>query len=144
MSGNRGFTYGRTLMALLITLTILPLAISIFSFVANIKPNYNLLNNELALIDLRRRLLIAYDLNIEENRLEFINNGETNYLYYVNDKLILSPGTQIYLNDVKDVYFNLENGVIYLNYITNDNKEYKSAIGKEKGFYIDDFLDNND
>lgn len=144
MSGNRGITYGRTLIALLITLTILPLAISIFSFVANIKPNYNLLNNELALIDLRRRLLIAYDLNIEENRLEFINNGETNYLYYVNDKLILSPGTQIYLNDVKDVYFNLENGVIYLNYITNDNKEYKSAIGKEKGFYIDDFLDNND
>ena len=143
MSGNRGITYGRTLIALLITLTILPLAISIFSFVANIKPNYNLLN-ELALIDLRRRLLIAYDLNIEENRLEFINNGETNYLYYVNDKLILSPGTQIYLNDVKDVYFNLENGVIYLNYITNDNKEYKSAIGKEKGFYIDDFLDNND
>ena len=144
MSGNRGITYGRTLIALLITLTILPLAISIFSFVANIKPNYNLSNNELALIDLRRRLLIAYDLNIEENRLEFINNGETNYLYYVNDKLILSPGTQIYLNDVKDVYFNLENGVIYLNYITNDNKEYKSAIGKEKGFYIDDFLDNND
>lgn len=144
MSGNRGFTYGRTLMALLITLTILPLAISIFSFVANIKPNYNLLNNELALIDLRRRLLIAYDLNIEENRLEFINDGETNYLYYVNDKLILSPGTQIYLNDVKDVYFSKENGVIYLNYITNDNKEYKSAIGKEKGFYIDDFLDNND
>ena len=144
MSGNRGFTYGRTLMALLITLTILPLAISIFSFVANIKPNYNLLNNELALIDLRRRLLIAYDLNVEENRLEFINNGETNYLYYVNDKLILSPGTQIYLNDVKDVYFSKENGVIYLNYITNDNKEYKSAIGKEKGFYIDDFLDNND
>ena len=144
MSGNRGITYGRTLIALLITLTILPLAISIFSFVANIKPNYNLLNNELALIDLRRRLLIAYDLNIEENRLEFINNGETNYLYYVNDKLILSPGTQFYLNDVKDVYFNLENGVIYLNYITNDNKEYKSAIGKEKGFYIDDFLDNND
>ncbi len=144
MSGNRGFTYGRTLMALLITLTILPLAISIFSFVANIKPNYNLSNNELALIDLRRRLLIAYDLNIEENRLEFINNGETNYLYYVNDKLILSPGTQIYLNDVKDVYFSKENGVIYLNYITNDNKEYKSAIGKEKGFYIDDFLDNND
>ncbi len=144
MSGNRGITYGRTLIALLITLTILPLAISIFSFVANIKPNYNLLNNELALIDLRRRLLIAYDLNIEENRLEFINNGETNYLYYVNDKLILSPGTQIYLNDVKDVYFSKENGVIYLNYITNDNKEYKSAIGKEKGFYIDDFLDNND
>ena len=144
MSGNRGITYGRTLIALLITLTILPLAISIFSFVANIKPNYNLLNNELALIDLRRRLLIAYDLNIEENRLEFINNGETNYLYYVNDKLILSPGTQIYLNDVKDVYFSKENGVIYLNYITNGNKEYKSAIGKEKGFYIDDFLDNND
>ena len=144
MSGNRGFTYGRTLIALLITLTILPLLISIFSFVANIKLNYNLLNNELALIDLRRKLLIAYDLNVNDNSLEFKNNGETNYLYYVNDKLILSPGTQIYLNDVKDVYFNKENGVIYLNYITNDNEEYKSVIGKEKGFYIDDFFDNND
>ena len=144
MSGNRGFTYGRTLIALLITLTILPLLISIFSFVANIKLNYNLLNNELALIDLRRKLLIAYDLNVNDNSLEFKNNGETNYLYYVNDKLILSPGTQIYLNDVKDVYFNKENGVIYLNYITNDNEEYKSVVGKEKGFYIDDFFDNND
>ena len=144
MSGNRGFTYGRTLIALLITLTILPLLISIFSFVANIKLNYNLLNNESALIDLRRKLLIAYDLNVNDNSLEFKNNGETNYLYYVNDKLILSPGTQIYLNDVKDVYFNKENGVIYLNYITNDNEEYKSVVGKEKGFYIDDFFDNND
>ena len=144
MSGNRGFTYGRTLIALLITLTILPLLISIFSFVGNIKLNYNLLNNELALIDLWRKLLIAYDLNVNDNSLEFKNNGETNYLYYVNDKLILSPGTQIYLNDVKDVYFNKENGVIYLNYITNDNEEYKSVVGKEKGFYIDDFFDNND
>ena len=54
MSRNNGFTYGRTLIALLITLSILPLALSIFNLVANLKPDYNLVNNELALLDLRR------------------------------------------------------------------------------------------
>ncbi len=144
MSRNNGFTYGRTLIALLITLSILPLALSIFNLVANLKPDYNLVNNELALLDLRRILLIAYDLKINDYNLEFTYHNETYNLYYVNDKLILTPGTQIYLNDIKEACFSCENNVLYLDYITNNNKEYKSVIGKEKGFYIDDFFNNND
>lgn len=143
MSNNKGFAT-RSLMALLITLSILPLAVSIITYCASLKQNYNLINSEIALMDLRRIMLISYDMEINENQLDFIYHNEEYHLVYINDKLILTPGTQIILNNIKEVSFYEKNDSIYLKYIDEDNKEYERNIGSAKRFYIDNFSFDND
>ncbi len=143
MSNNKGFAT-RNLIALLITLSILPLAVSIITYCASLKQNYNLINSEIALIDLRRIMLISYDIEINDNQLDFIYHNEDYHLVYINDKLILTPGTQIILNNIKEVSFYEINDAIYLKYIDEDNKEYERNIGSAKRFYIDDFSFDND
>ncbi len=141
---NKGFIKSRYLIALLITLSILPIATSIIRLVASINLDYNLINNEMALMDLRRILLIAYDLQISDYQVDFIYHNDNYTLRYINDKLVLSPGTQIFLNDIKEANFYSKNGCLYLRYVTNDNKEYERNIGTEKGFHLDELYDNYD
>ena len=141
---NKGFIKSRYLIALLITLSILPLCTSMVRLLGGINIDYNLVNNEIALMDLRRILLIAYDLEISDYQLDFIYHNDNYTLRYINDKLILSPGTQIFLNDIKEANFYGKNGCLYLRYVTNDNKEYERNIGAEKGFHLDELSDNYD
>ena len=141
---NKGFIKSRYLIALLITLSILPLTTSMLRLMASVNLDYNLVNNEIALMDLRRILLIAYDLQISDYQLDFIYHNDNYTLRYINDKLILSPGTQIFLNDIKEANFYSKNGYLYLRYVTNDNKEYERNIGTEKGFHLDELSDNYD
>ena len=141
---NKGFIKSRYLIALLITLSVLPITTSTIRLLASVNLDYNLINNEMALMDLRRILLIAYDLSISDYQLDFIYHNDNYTLRYVNDKLILSPGTQIFLNDIKEANFYSKNGCLYLRYVTNDNKEYERNIGTEKGFHLDELSDNYD
>lgn len=134
----------RTIVALLITLSILPLATSVFKFVGNYDFNYNLVNNELAISDLRRVMLIAYDIEVYEYQINFIYHNDNYSLSYVNDKLLLQPGSQIYLYDILQARFFIENNSIYVEYVDKYDKRYKRNIGKEKGIYINDFLDIDD
>lgn len=134
----------RNLIALLITLTMLPLAISTFSFVGKYEFNYNLINNEMALMDLRRVMLIAYDISVSEYEVNFVYHNDNYSLRYVNNKLLLQPGSQIYLNGIISARFYTNNNSIYVEYVDENGKEYQRNIGKEKGIYINDFLDSND
>lgn len=139
---RNGFVLTRTLVALFITVTILPLALTTFIYCANLDCDYNLVNNELALMDLRRVLLISYDIEVNEHELNFLYHNDNYSLSLINEKLILQPGTQIYLNDIDDVSFYTKSGSIYLAY-SSKGKEYERNIGKEKGIYLDDFSNDD-
>lgn len=141
---NKGFSYTRTIIALLVITSILPIVYSCFDYVARFKFNYSEVTDELTLIDLRRVLLLSYDLEIHEQELSFIYHNDNYVLRYVNDKLILQPGTQIYLNDIREVNFFIKNDCLYMHYVTNDEKEYEKVIYKSKGIHIADFPINND
>lgn len=141
---NKGFSYTRTIIALLVITSILPIVYSCFDYVARFKFNYSEVTDELTLIDLRRVLLLSYDLEIHEHELSFIYHNDNYVLRYVNDKLILQPGTQIYLNDIREVNFFIKNDCLYMHYVTNDEKEYEKVIYKSKGIHITDFPINND
>ena len=58
----------------------------------------------------------------------------------LNNKLIMQPGTQIYLNDINDLSFQTKHGCIYVIY-ERDNKKYERVISKQEGIYIDNFSD---
>ena len=129
----------RTLLGLIITCTMLPITVQAFRFTSNIKFEYNEINDEIALMQLREILLIAYDMNIYSDELNFRYKNKDFSLSLVNNKLLLQPGTQIFLNDVDNIVFKTKNDFIYVEYERN-NETYERLIGKQEGLYIDDFF----
>ena len=128
----------RNILGLIITITLLPICIQAFIYTSNISFDYNEVNDELALFQLREQLLIAYDMKVNTDEMNFVYKNKDYKLSLVNEKLILQPGTQIYLNDVDDLFFENRNGCIYVCY-TRKNKQYERIICKQEGIYIDDF-----
>lgn len=128
----------RNLIGLIITITMLPICIEAFRYVSDINFEYNEISDELALAQLREQMLITYDLYNSNDEIDFIYKNKNYKLSQVNNKLILQPGTQIYLNDIDDLHFENRGNIIYVVY-TRKNKEFERAICKKEGLYIDNF-----
>lgn len=130
----------RNLIGLIITITLLPICIQAFIYTSNIDFNYDEVNDELALYQLRQQLLIAYDMDVKNNIISFEYRNNVCSLSLVNRKLLLQPGTQIYLNDIDDLCFSIKNDCVFINY-SRGNKKYERILCKQERFYIDDFSD---
>lgn len=130
----------RNLIALYICIIMLPLCSLAFNSVVNIPFEYNEVNDELALFQLREIMLISYDLNYSRDQIDFIYKNKEFRLSLVNNKLILQPGTQIFLYDVDDLYFDIKDNCIFVNYERN-NKKFEKAICSLTGIHLDEFSD---
>lgn len=130
----------RNLIGLIITITMLPVCIEAFMFGSRIPFDYDEINDEIALEQLREQLLISYDMNISSDQLNFVYKNKNFTLSLVNGKLLLQPGTQMYLNDVENLYFDSRDGCIYVCY-EKGNKQFERVLCKQERFYIDDFSD---
>lgn len=139
----RGFISLRSLVALLITITLLPLATRVLTYSASIKFNYDEIEDELSLYQLRRILLVSYDIYNNYNYLEFNYKDNTCYLSEINNRLVLQPGYQMFLDKIENCYFYEEENVIYVAY-TKRNKEFKSPLCKANGIYLDEFFSDDD
>lgn len=133
----------RTILALVITISILPLCSSLFSLISDISFNYDEVNDELALVDLRRIMLLAYDVYISYDEINFIYQDKDYRLGLTNNNLVLSPGYQLFANDVDELHFEQRNNCIYVIY-QRKNKYYEKVIGSASGFYLDEFSDCHD
>lgn len=143
MRNSRGFTSLRTIVALIITLTLLPIACNVISYAANLKFEYDLVNDEISLYQLRRILLIAYDVENSGDSLNFIYHNDDYKLSLINNRLVLQPGYQMFLDKVDDLTFIEEGNAIYIQY-EKHNKEFKTPIIKSRGIYLDDFSNTDD
>ena len=130
----------RNIIGIIILITILPLSSLVFNYVSKIDFNYNEINDELALCQLREYLLISYDIKVNHYSLDFIYKNKDFSLNLVNNKLLMQPGTQIILNDIDDVYFERKGEYIYVVY-TKNNETYERIIASTKGIYLDEFSD---
>lgn len=128
----------RNLLGLLIVILMLPVCIETFVYVTNYECDYDIVNDEIALSQLREQMLFTYDMYVSSDELNFIYKGKQYQLSYVNGKMILQPGTQIYINNIDNLTFEEKDGCIYVIYERN-NKQYERIISKKTGLYIDDF-----
>lgn len=87
------------------------------------------LQDEIALIQLRRILSVSYDLQANDNCLSFIYKNEQRMISEVNKNLIMQKGTIIILCDVEDVSFVINDGLLYLYYRRLD-KDYEKIVYK--------------
>ena len=130
----------RNLVGLLIIVSLLPISSMAFRYVANIPFEYNEISDELALCELREILLIAYDKKTSYSQFDFIYQNKDFSLSLINRKLILQPGTQIYLYDVDDLHFETRGNTVYVIY-EKHNKQYERAICAAAGIHLDEFSD---
>lgn len=130
----------RNLLGLLIIVSILPICMMGFRFVADIPFEYNEISDEMALSELRELLLISYDMEVSYSSLNFTYQNKNFSLSVVNNKLILQPGTQIFLNDIDDAHFETRGKTVYVIY-ERKNKTYERTICSSTGIYLDNFSD---
>ena len=130
----------RNLVGLMIIVSMLPLCSMAFRYTASLPFEYNEIADELALAELREILLITYDMHVSYGSLNFIYQNKDFTLSMVNRKMLLQPGTQIYLNDIDELHFETRGNTIYVFYERND-KKYERAIGTANGIHIDEFSD---
>ena len=133
----------RNIIALYISVLLLPIVLLIFTYSSNLDIDYGLLTDEIAINELRELLLITYDLKINEHHLNFIYQDKDFSLSLVNNKLLLQPGTVIYLNDIDNLYFYIKDNSIYMKYLRK-GKEYERSLLKKESFYLNDFYDCHD
>lgn len=143
MRSARGIVSIRALIAMLIALSLLPIAFSVVSYSLKLDFSYTEISNELALIQLRRILLIAYDQVVNNDSIEFKYHGEDYTLRVIDDRLVLSPGYQMFLDKSNDISFYEDDSAVYLCYKIKD-REYETPIMSNKRLYIDEFLDTDD
>ena len=87
----------RNVAGLFIILLLLPILLMAFRYTSKLPFAYTEVYDELTLMQLRESLLISYNLAFDERELSFILHNREFRLSLVNDKLIMQPGTQIFL-----------------------------------------------
>ena len=140
---RRGFLEARSVVAIIVILTILPLVVSIYELISSYHIDFDSVNDEISLLQLRRIMLISYDIDNYGDELDFKYHNDDYKLELINGRLILTPGYQVFLNNVDFVCFDQDEGVLSLTYERN-GKEKKTYIYKEKGIRISDFSFNDD
>ena len=124
----------------MICLIMLDLALMSFVFVGDIEFDYDAINDDIAINQLRRILLISYDVNASADGMRFIYHNKEFHLNFVNNRLILQPGTQIFLNHIDEGTITTLNNCYVVKYMRK-GKEYEKVLCSESGIYIDDFSD---
>ena len=88
------------------------------------------LQDQIALVQLRHYLAVAYDIELEPTTISFQRQQEEMRLRLVNQNLIIQPGTQIFLMNIENAMFYLEKDSVILRYV-RDNQEYEVFLCKQ-------------
>ena len=118
----------------------LPLSSLALNYVSRIDYDYSQINDEIAIYQLRELLLIAYDMYVSSDEINFTYQNKTFRLSLVNGRLLLQPGTQIFLDEIDNLYFEETSGLVYVNYEKN-NKQHQKVLTGSNGIYLDEFSD---
>ena len=128
MFNRRGNTTVSTLLALMITTFMIPLVLVCMRLCMPSGILDEEVQDQLALIQLRRNLMCAYDVHTYGSVITYRREGSVRSLSLKNNRLIEQPGTFVFLSEVDEVYFSSENGLLYVEYL-RDEKEYEALIG---------------
>lgn len=124
---NKGFTSIEFLLGLLLSMY---LSLLLFNSVKLIQrtslTSYN--HDLLSAVQIHQILNASIDIDVQRESITFKYLNEERRLRFVNDKLVMSPGTVIYFLDVKDYYFKEDDEVIIL-YLRRNNRFRKYKVG---------------
>ena len=130
MSKRKGFALVEVLVAVLTVCICIPIMVSVISLMRTSLTDRTFLQDQIALVQLRRYLAVAYDVELLPSSLTFQRQQEEMRLSVVNQNLIVQPGTQIFLMDIETALFYLEGDSVMLRYVRNQ-QEYEVYLCKQ-------------
>ena len=142
----KAFMLSELLISLLVALSMLPLLLGVYEKLMILPYKYHDISAQLSIQQLRRLLLLAYDIEVRDESVEFLYREKTFSLKHHNNHLVLSPGTRVVYEDIDDACFFIEDGMIVMK-IYKNNDEEEISLAKADSFSINTFLgsdnDNN-
>ena len=130
MSNRKGFALIEVLVAVLTVCICIPIMVSVISLMRTSLKDRTSLQDQIALVQLRRYLAVAYDIELLPSSLTFQRQHEEMRLSVVNQNLIVQPGTQMFLMDIEAALFYLEEDSVMLRYVRN-HQEYEVYLCKQ-------------
>lgn len=124
---RRGFILIQNMIAFIITLFFIPLVTTSFRVIMKHDFISEIAQDEIALYQLRRILILSENIDITTDKLLFEYNRESNEMVINNGHSYIRPGTQIILNNIEDGYFTSEDHLIWINYL-RDDKWFKRVL----------------
>ena len=106
------------------------MTVQVISITRNVFKDRTPLQDQIALVQLRHYLAVAYDIELQPTMISFQRQHEEMRLRLVNQNLIIQPGTQIFLIDIESAMFHLENDSVILRYV-RENQEYEVFLCKQ-------------
>ena len=129
--GNRGIILTEYLLCLYIFILFITIISSSLVFVDKlINRKDSTISDELSLMQLRRVLLLSYDIEVSEDALTFNYQDRDFILNKVNNNLIIQPGTQIVLMDIENLFFINDGNNIYISYVKKE-EQYERLLCKQ-------------
>ena len=121
---RRGSILAEYIISILIVITFIPLLILCIRINLSSLTFQEEAQDEIALAQLKKILNVGSSFEVSSNMIQFDYHDEKYRLYLVNDHLILTPGTQIFLSDIDSINFYLDQSYIYCTY---KRKEYSQT-----------------
>ena len=121
---RRGSILAEYIISILIVITFIPLLILCIRINISSLTFQEEAQDEIALAQLKKILNVGSSFEVSSNMIQFDYHDEKYRLYLVNNHLILTPGTQIFLSDIDSINFYLDKSYIYCTY---KRKEYSQT-----------------
>lgn len=125
--GRRGSVLTEFLLTLLIACLLIPACIVCIAILSGTLRFDQTLQDEIALMQLRRVLLLSYDIETNGNVVYFTYQTREMRLSDVNRNLIIQPGTQIFVSDIDYASFYYSQGLLMVKY-EREGKTYEKAL----------------
>ena len=127
MKKNRGSLLIEALLALCIALILFGFGSSLLNVYARVNFDSTTLQNRLGIIQLREHLYLATNIEISDDELTYMIKKDSYRLGLLNGRLVQQPGTLIFLLNIEELDFVLEDEVIIMSYKA-DNREWKASL----------------
>lgn len=124
---KNGFTLIEALLALFITSLVSLLGCMLIQVALRFSRMDIDTQNQFAVLQLRRELSIASQVQVENGNLEYILNHEKMVLYFDKSRIVKSPGYEIFMEQIDAAHFQNREGDIYL-WFKKKNKTYEFEV----------------
>lgn len=125
---TRGMILTDFLLTMMIAIMLVPAVLVCLNVLAGSLQFNEEVQDMIAEAQIRHILLISSDKKIENGSLLFDFQNRSMNLSFVNDHLILQPGTQIIFSDIDSGQIESRNNMIYAIY-TRNHHTYEKVIG---------------
>lgn len=121
INSNQGFVLIEVLIALSIMASLMSPTLSILNVLQQSFERNQLVQDQVSINQLRHTLLLSNNIQYFSDHIEFDYHDKDCSLGLLNNKLIMKPGTMIYLIEIDDVLFLKDQNALILQYQRGSN-----------------------